>query len=166
MIFEKRIQPIEVPVSIDKVERLSFLIRVFFPLQMSKLTPVATFLLLVGYSCAADQYWWRYPGSDCGYDDVPGQPPGLCEGNNVAVCKAKCLNISDSCGGFNTHGILKKKYASCHAPYRACLLGSSSFAFSEFTHSILFLSFSFHSKNDTEIACRVKRPGKRGPVRA
>jgi hypothetical protein len=50
------------------------------------------------------QYWWIFPKSDCGYDDVTGS----CQGLTVDGCKAKCLSTS-GCGGFNyPHGVLKK----------------------------------------------------------
>lgn len=49
-------------------------------------------------------YWWRYPQSDCGYDDVKGS----CAGNTVDECKRVC-DATEGCGGFNyPHGILKK----------------------------------------------------------
>ena len=35
----------------------------------------------------ADQYWWLFDATDCGYDDVPGS----CAGQTVAGCKATCL---------------------------------------------------------------------------
>ena len=61
------------------------------------------------------QYWWRYASSDCGYDDVPGQTNGngLCQHDTVDQCKAICLNTT-GCGGFNTHGILKKTDCLSH----------------------------------------------------
>ena len=50
------------------------------------------------------EYWWRFPTTDCGYDDVQGN----CSGMTVDGCKAKC-DATVGCGGFNyPHGILKK----------------------------------------------------------
>eukprot|EP00035_Acanthoeca_spectabilis_P015863 m.319055 g.319055 ORF g.319055 m.319055 type:complete len:630 (+) comp16445_c0_seq70:3-1892(+) len=55
-------------------------------------------------------YWWEYPFSDCGFDDVPGS----CQGQSVEQCKAMCLKTS-GCGGFNyPHGVLKKTDCLSH----------------------------------------------------
>lgn len=56
-----------------------------------------------GSSSSSSEFWWRYPDSDCGYDDVPGS----CAGNTTDECKILCDAIP-GCGGFNTHGYLKK----------------------------------------------------------
>lgn len=53
-------------------------------------------------------YWWPYPTSDCGYDDVDPQPAcGKEHKGDVAGLEACCLATS-GCGGFNTNGIIKK----------------------------------------------------------
>ena len=55
------------------------------------------------------QYWWAYPKSDCGYDDVAPQPAcGQAAGGDVTKLKACCTAMSTLCGGFNTNGIIKK----------------------------------------------------------
>ena len=47
-------------------------------------------------------YWWPYPTSDCGYDDVDPQPTcGKEHKGDVAGLEACCLATSE-CGGFNT----------------------------------------------------------------
>eukprot|EP00756_Hemistasia_phaeocysticola_P016550 Hpha_TRINITY_DN15482_c6_g2::TRINITY_DN15482_c6_g2_i5::g.172750::m.172750/K12373/HEXA_B; hexosaminidase len=63
----------------------------------------AALLCLIGQVSAA-QYWWRFPKSDCAYDDVAGS----CQGQSVEGCKAMCTKTA-GCGGFNyPHGVLKK----------------------------------------------------------
>lgn len=55
-------------------------------------------------------YWWMFPQTDCGYDDVPGS----CAGQSIDGCKATCIKTSN-CGGFNyPHGILKKTDCLSH----------------------------------------------------
>eukprot|EP01063_Lacrimia_lanifica_P005153 TRINITY_DN12964_c0_g1_i1.p1 TRINITY_DN12964_c0_g1~~TRINITY_DN12964_c0_g1_i1.p1 ORF type:complete len:595 (+),score=148.63 TRINITY_DN12964_c0_g1_i1:52-1836(+) len=69
----------------------------------------AALLSVVGHVSAA-QYWWKFAGSDCGYDDVAGS----CEGQTVDGCKATCLQ-TPGCDGFNyPHGILKKTDCLSH----------------------------------------------------
>ncbi len=49
---------------------------------------------------APGQYWWRYPGSDCGYDDVAPQPAcGVASKGNVPALEACCLATA-GCGGY------------------------------------------------------------------
>eukprot|EP00056_Hartaetosiga_gracilis_P011549 m.175691 g.175691 ORF g.175691 m.175691 type:complete len:608 (+) comp13519_c1_seq3:29-1852(+) len=50
-----------------------------------------------------DVYWWRYNGTDCPYDDISQG----CKGLSVEECEKLCLKTS-GCGGFNTHGWIKK----------------------------------------------------------
>ena len=50
-------------------------------------------------STTTDNYWWKYPGSDCGYDDVSPQPAcGPKNKGNVAGLEACCL-ATKGCGG-------------------------------------------------------------------
>jgi len=58
-------------------------------------------------------YWWYFPHSDCGYDDITSDG---CKGQTVDQCKALCESTS-GCGGFNTVGILKKSDCLLHKAY-------------------------------------------------
>ena len=75
----------------------------------------------------SQDYWWYFPKSDCGNDDVAG----TCKGKTVAQCEAQCL-ATKGCGGtpapipsppppltpvlgFNyPHGVLKKTNCLAH----------------------------------------------------
>jgi len=53
-------------------------------------------------------YWWKFPASDCGYDDVSPQPAcGPANKGNVTGLE-ECCTATEGCGGFNTNGIIKK----------------------------------------------------------
>ena len=61
-------------------------------------------------------YWWEYALSDCNKVDVVPQP--ACAGNgsrwgDVGALKACCLATA-SCGGFNTHNVLKGSSCAEH----------------------------------------------------
>jgi hypothetical protein len=59
-------------------------------------------------------YWWDFPGDDCdGTQYDLGSCPSGRDPANVTACQAACA-ANPSCGGFNTHGVLKNKL--CGAP--------------------------------------------------
>ena len=97
-------------------EQLAPPVRMMPRLQLFLLMLVAVAAILPGAQSddvgLVTSYWWRYPSSDCGYDDV--SPAQSCKGNSVAQCKALCL-ATHGCGGFNfPHGVLKKADCLAH----------------------------------------------------
>lgn len=75
-------------------------------------------LYLVGIVFAvSEQYWWKFPKADCGYDDVSPQPSCIIKGN-VPALKACCLK-TEGCGGFNTNGIIKKTDCLSHKAFES-----------------------------------------------
>jgi hypothetical protein len=86
--------------------------------NLDSMAPTPCLLIVLALLSGAEnaqsvqQYWWRYPASDCGYDDVA--PAQSCQGSDLEHCKARCLATS-GCGGFNyPHGVLKKTDCLAH----------------------------------------------------
>ena len=79
---------------------------------------LAAFSLTLSYAApkvgAQPTYYWSFPKSDCGYDDVKPQPAcGLSSKGDVEALKACCAATS-GCGGFNTNGIIKASDCMSH----------------------------------------------------
>ena len=81
--------------------------------MLARFTMLACFIL----QCFTNaDFWWRYENSDCGYDDVKGKCSGMAD-----ECKQVCDNTT-GCGGFNSHGFLKKTDCGQHIAPAATIL--------------------------------------------
>ena len=74
--------------------------------------------LLLASVASAENYWWKFAKTDCGYDDI--SPAPACgrpkNAGDIPALEACCL-ATKGCGGFNSNGVIKK--ADCLAHRKA-----------------------------------------------